>query len=103
MSSADTATKNCASPSPKRRNKAVYAGIRDLNDHNNARVFCARRIDYFRKIDDRAALALLPSIDIIPIGMTVREFESIRSDLIEKSIPRSEYVKVFRTVRFSIV
>jgi hypothetical protein len=100
MSSA--ATKNCAS----QRNNAVYAGIRDLNDHNNARVFCASRIAYLRMIYDSAAradLALLPSIDIIPIGMTVREFESIMSDLIEKSIPRSEYAKVFRTVRFSIV
>ena len=95
-----TATKNFASP---KRNKAVYAGIRNLNDHNNARVICMRKIDYFRKIDDRAALALLPSTDIIPIDMTVCEFDSIMSYLLRNSVPRSEYANVFKTVRISIV
>ncbi len=73
------------------------------NDTNNARVIIQRRSQLFDKTGNIAALALLPSIEIIPIDMTVCDFDLIMSYLIENNIPRSEYANVFKTVRIYIV
>jgi hypothetical protein len=62
-----------------------------------AREVWLRRFMLFEIINHTKALEKLPCIWDIPIDMTVCEFDSIMSYLIENNIPRSEYANVFKT------
>jgi len=88
---------------PVKRMNAVYVKIRDYNDHNNARVICMRRTEYYRNTNNRAALELLPSISIIPVDMSFDEYEDIMKYITANNIPRSEYAQVFRSMHIARV
>lgn len=88
---------------PVKRTNAVYVKIRDLNDHDNARVICMRRTEYYRNTNNSAALELLPSISSIPVDMSFDEYEDIMKYITANDIPRSEYAQVFRSMHIARV